>query len=60
MKRPGFIERHHLWTKIQKSASEKIEAVVKERDLLLIRTAWSDQHGIVRSKSLLPQGFSAP
>ncbi|MEH2297009.1 glutamine synthetase family protein [Nostoc sp.] len=57
MKRPGFIERHHLWTEIQKEASEKIKAVVKERDLLLIRTAWSDQHGIVRSKSLLPQAF---
>jgi glutamine synthetase len=57
MKKPGFIERHHLWTEIQKEASEKIKAVVKERDLLLIRTAWSDQHGIVRSKSLLPQAF---
>ncbi|MEH1778196.1 MAG: glutamine synthetase family protein [Nostoc sp.] len=57
MKRPGFIERHHLWTESQKEASEKIKAVVKERDILLIRTAWSDQHGIVRSKSLLPQAF---
>ncbi|MEH1966351.1 glutamine synthetase family protein [Nostoc sp.] len=57
MKRPGFIERHHLWTEIQKEVCEKIKAVVKERDLLLIRTAWSDQHGIVRSKSLLPQTF---
>lgn len=57
MKRPGFIERYHLWTEIQKEASSKIKAVVKERDLLLIRTAWSDQHGIVRSKSLLPQAF---
>ncbi|MEH1838599.1 MAG: glutamine synthetase family protein [Nostoc sp.] len=57
MKKPGFIERHHLWTEIQKEASEKIKAVVKERDLLLIRTAWADQHGIVRSKSLLPQAF---
>lgn len=57
MKRPGFIERHHLWTEIQQEASEKIKAVVKERDLLLIRTAWADQHGIVRSKSLLPQAF---
>ncbi|WP_448268857.1 hypothetical protein [Nostoc sp. DSM 114159] len=57
MKKPGFIERHHLWTEIQKEASEKIQAVVKERDLLLIRTAWSDQHGIVRSKWLLPQTF---
>ncbi|MDZ8092230.1 MAG: hypothetical protein RMZ42_09840 [Nostoc sp. DedQUE05] len=57
MKKPGFIERHHLWTEIQKEASKKLEAVIKERDLLLIRTAWSDQHGIVRSKSLLPQTF---
>ncbi|MBD2729600.1 glutamine synthetase [Nostoc sp. FACHB-892] len=57
MKRLGFIERHHLWTEIQKEASENIKAVVKERDLLLIRTAWADQHGIVRSKSLLPQAF---
>lgn len=57
MKRPGFIEHHHLWTESQKEASEKIKAVVKQQDLLLIRTAWSDQHGIVRSKSLLPQAF---
>ncbi|GAA6615320.1 glutamine synthetase family protein [Scytonema sp. NUACC26] len=57
MKRTGFIERHNLWTEVQKEASQQIEAVVKERDLLLIRVAWSDQHGIVRSKSLLPQAF---
>ncbi|MBO3460019.1 glutamine synthetase family protein [Aetokthonos hydrillicola Thurmond2011] len=57
MKRPGFIERHNLWTEIQKEASQKIKAVVKEQDLLLIRTAWSDQHGIVHSKWLLPQEF---
>ncbi|WP_414528534.1 glutamine synthetase family protein [Nodularia chucula] len=57
MKRPGFIERHHLWTENQTELSEQIKAVVKEQDLLLIRTAWSDQHGILRSKSLLPQAF---
>lgn len=57
MKRPGFIERHNLWTEAQKEASEQIKAIVKERDLLLIRTAWEDQHGIVRSKLLLPQAF---
>lgn len=57
MKRPGFIERHNLWTEVQKEVSEQIRAIVKERDLLLIRTAWEDQHGIVRSKSLLPQAF---
>jgi glutamine synthetase len=57
MKRTGFIERHNLWTEVQKEASQQIKAVVKEHNLLLIRTAWSDQHGIVRSKSLLPQAF---
>lgn len=57
MKRPGFIERHQLWTENQKEAYEKIKAVVKEQDLLFIRTAWSDQHGLVRSKWLLPKAF---
>ncbi|MEC4819858.1 MAG: glutamine synthetase family protein [Scytonema sp. PMC 1069.18] len=57
MKKAGFIERHNLWTEHQKEESQKIKALVKEHNLLLIRTAWSDQHGIVRSKSLLPQAF---
>ncbi|WP_341529230.1 glutamine synthetase family protein [Nostoc sp. UHCC 0302] len=57
MKKPGFIERHHLWTAAQTELSEQIKTIVKEQNLLLIRTAWEDQHGIVRSKSLLPQAF---
>jgi glutamine synthetase len=57
IKRPGFIERHNLWTENQKEASQKIKAVVKEQDLLFVRAAWSDQHGIVRSKWLLAQAF---
>jgi glutamine synthetase len=52
-----FIERHQLWTDEQKDAAERIKAIVKEQNLLLIRTAWEDQHGVVRSKSLLPQAF---
>lgn len=54
---PGFIERHNLWTAAQKDAAERVKATVKEHNLLLIRTAWEDQHGVVRSKSLLPQTF---
>jgi glutamine synthetase len=57
MKRPGFIERHHLWTEIQQEASDNIKAVVKERDLLLIRTAWADQQSPTLPKSL-PEAIS--
>lgn len=52
-----FIERHNLWTDEQKDVAEQVKALVKEHNLLLIRTAWEDQHGVVRSKSLLPQAF---
>lgn len=53
----GFIDRHNLWTDAQKDAVEQIKATVKDKNLLLIRTAWEDQHGILRSKALLPQTF---
>ncbi|MEM8504513.1 MAG: glutamine synthetase family protein [Cyanobacteria bacterium P01_D01_bin.1] len=53
----GFIERYSLWTDEQKASAERIKATIQEKNLLLIRTAWEDQHGIMRSKSLLPGAF---
>lgn len=53
----GFIERYNLWDDSQQKAAERLKAIVEEKNLLLIRTAWEDQHGVMRSKSLLPQAF---
>ncbi|NHC43257.1 glutamine synthetase [Bacillus sp. MM2020_1] len=53
----GFISRHQLWSSEQIAAVEKIHASIQEKNLRLIRVAWSDQHGISRAKTLTIPAF---
>ncbi|WP_394236126.1 glutamine synthetase family protein [Niallia oryzisoli] len=53
----GFIARHQLWNSEQTAAVEKICAEIQEKNLRLIRVAWSDQHGISRAKTLTVPAF---
>lgn len=53
----GFIERFNLWNVKQIEAVEKIQTIIKEQDLRLIRVAWADQHGISRAKTLTIPAF---
>lgn len=53
----GFIARHQLWNADQMIAVEKIQDTIVEKNLRLIRVAWSDQHGISRAKTLTIPAF---
>ena len=50
--RAGFIERHSLWSDLQRDAADRVRAEIRERDLRQVRISWGDQHGIVRGKTL--------
>lgn len=52
----GFIERHGLYEQRQ-AAVEQMVATLTEHKLRLIRVAWEDQHGIVRSKLYVKDAF---
>src|SRR4051794_16871108 len=53
----GFIARHQLWNSDQIEAVSRICAEIQEKNLRLIRVAWSDQHGISRAKTLTIPAF---
>ncbi len=48
----GFIARHRLWTDEQTERAAALAVEVKESQLRQIRIAWSDQHGILRGKTV--------
>jgi len=50
--RAGFIGRHELWSDAQYAASAQMRRVVDELGIEMVRFAFVDQHGIVRSKTV--------
>src|SRR4051794_40729418 len=44
----NFVERHNLWSDEQKEAATRIERVIEEQKLEVIRLSFPDQHGILR------------
>lgn len=53
----SFIGRHQLWTEQQIEKADEIVALVKDKGIRQIRVGWGDQHGIVRSKTVLVPEF---
>lgn len=50
---PSFIEQHDLWSARQAAAAAEMARRIADERLEVVRVAFADQHGIVRSKSLL-------
>lgn len=50
-----FIERNGLWSDVQRKAAAEIESQLA--DLGLVRVAYSDPHGLARSKTLTTAAF---
>src|SRR3990172_5042878 len=57
MTRPGFIEKHGLWTDEQRRQAEALKQRVEKEDLRLIRLAWADPHGCSRAKAVTVPAF---
>ena len=55
----GFVERHGLWSDEQVEAAAKVDRLIEERALEVVRLSFPDQHGILRGKTAMA-GDAAP
>lgn len=53
----GVVGKHHLWTDDQKQRAREIIDELKNKDFLIVRVAWVDQHGILKSKRVPKDAF---
>jgi glutamine synthetase len=51
----SFVERHSLWTEEQHDAATRVERLIEERGLEVVRLSFPDQHGILRGKTVMAQ-----
>ena len=66
--RAGFVGRHALWSDAQYAAAAQLRRVIDETGVELVRVAFTDQHGVLRGKtvtrsslaSALRSGVTAP
>jgi len=49
----SFVERYGLWSNEQKEAASRLQRIVEEQKLEVIRLSFPDQHGILRGKTLV-------
>jgi len=54
----NFVERHALWSDAQQSAANDIIRRISEEGIKSIRVSFADQHGVLRSKTILAQAFA--
>ncbi len=50
----AFIERHGLWTELQRQAAAEVLRSIDADGIDLVRLSFPDLHGILRGKALLP------
>src|SRR5436305_9781524 len=49
----GFVERHGLWSDEQVEAAAKVDRLIEEQALEVVRLSFPDQHGILRGKTVM-------
>src|SRR5260221_1947160 len=49
----SFVERHGLWSDAQAEAAAKVDKLIEERGLEVVRLSFPDQHGILRGKTVM-------
>src|SRR5258708_5266885 len=49
----SFVERHALWSDAQLEAAAKVDKLIQERALEVVRLSFPDQHGILRGKTVM-------
>jgi glutamine synthetase len=49
----GFVERHGLWSDEQIEAAARVDKLIEERALEVVRLSFPDQHGILRGKAVM-------
>ena len=56
--RDGFIPFANAWSDAQREASERLPAAMESARIETVRVVYSDQHGLMRGKSLSAQNFT--
>jgi glutamine synthetase len=51
----SFVDRHGLWTEEQAGAARAVEQAIAKHRLELVRFSFSDQHGVLRGKTVAAQ-----
>lgn len=51
--RPDFVARYGLWTEAQQQAAKELVRQVKQAEARTVRLAFTDQHGVLRSKTIV-------
>jgi glutamine synthetase len=49
----SFVERYALWSPEQKEAAARVQRLVEDQGLEVVRVAFPDQHGLLRGKTLV-------
>ena len=49
----SFVERHGLWSDAQVQAAARVEKLIEEQRLEVVRLSFPDQHGILRGKTVM-------
>jgi glutamine synthetase len=49
----SFVERHALWSDEQIEAAARVDRLIEERGLEVVRLSFADQHGILRGKTVM-------
>src|ERR1700737_3080190 len=49
----SFVDRHRLWSGAQVRAAMAVEKAITQKKLELVRFSFPDQHGVLRSKTLV-------
>ena len=57
LSRPGFIERHGLWTAAQSERARGLRDTIERDRISAVRVVFADQHGIARGKTLTASNF---
>ena len=59
LSRPGFVERHGLWTEAQRDSARSVRDTIERDRISSVRVVFADQHGIARGKTLTARNFLA-
>lgn len=57
MGKKGFIAEANAWTEEQKEYAKQLPSIIDEQNIKTIRVCYSDQHGVMRGKSLSVENF---
>lgn len=57
--KPGFVAQHGLWNEAQQEAAERVLSEIRAAEVVAVRVAFADTHGVLRGKTLSIGAFES-